>query len=536
MEWENDKKKILPKGQAADSGSITVFLCILFLLFFSLLGVAFENVRVLSSQGYMRTAAYAAAMTVFGNYNKELYEEYGFFAYGGYDGKEKEDLAEEFNEILVQNIQTKPEKEQSTYSNLYRIGEVESSVENEKKLVEQEIFDGQVKAYLKGAAVEDLKESLKGKISGDLADNAMDEKLALTREYENGEFDGQQETDTETVEESDVADSNMPEDVAGGNPLEIFKDMVRDGILNLVCDASRLSDGVIEPIENLVEETEERGDKGEDKCASEYLQEMLEGTELSFEQNILEKEIQKLAYISYANKQFSFYASDKNRTTKYGMEYLAAGKKEERDNLSYIVNRLLGIRTMINFVAVVSNAVLQEKSFATATALAGFTGLPPVVKAVQYVILLILAFEEACVDVTALLEGRSVPMVKSAKNLKMTYEEVCLASKTLFASKAATYPVEGKSAADITYQQYLCLFLLTISSEELRSHIFDLIQYDLREKYNQTFCIEDCICARQYVIQYSVPYLFDNLPYLSGIEKGKGNNRSLEVNYGYKSR
>ena len=243
MEWENDKKKILPKGQAADSGSITVFLCILFLLFFSLLGVAFENVRVLSSQGYMRTAAYAAAMTVFGNYNKELYEEYGFFAYGGYDGKEKEDLAEEFNEILVQNIQTKPEKEQSTYSNLYRIGEVESSVENEKKLVEQEIFDGQVKAYLKGAAVEDLKESLKGKISGDLADNAMDEKLALTREYENGEFDGQQETDTETVEESDVADSNMPEDVAGGNPLEIFKDMVRDGILNLVCDASRLSDG-----------------------------------------------------------------------------------------------------------------------------------------------------------------------------------------------------------------------------------------------------------------------------------------------------
>lgn len=536
MKWENDKKKILPEGQAADSGSITVFLCILFLLFFSLLGVAFENVRVLSSQGYMRTAAYAAAMTVFGNYNKELYEEYGFFAYGGYDRKGRDDLAEDFNEVLVQNIQAKPEKEQSTYCNLYRIGEVESSVESEKDLTEQEIFDGQVKAYLKGAAVEDLKETLKGKISGDMDDNTMDEKLALTKEYEKGEFDGQQETETESVDEVDGADRNTSEDMAGGNPLEIFTDMVRDGTLNLVCDASRLADGVIESVENATESAEGSDDEGKDKCAADYLQEMLGDTELSLNQNILEKEIQKLAYIAYANKQFSFYTTDKNRTTKYGLEYLASGKEEERDNLSSIVNRLLGIRTMINFAAVVSDVMLQEKSLTTATALAGFTGLPPVIKAVQYVILLILAFEEACVDVTALLEGRSVPMVKSAKNLKMAYEEICLASKALFASKAAAYPVEGKAAADITYQQYLCLFLLTVSGEELRSRIFDLIRYDLRKKYNQTFCIEDCICTSQYMIRYSIPYLFDNLPYLSGIEKNQGNSRSLEVNYGYKSR
>ena len=50
------------------SGSITVFLTILFLLFFSLIGAAFENVRVLSSAGYLRTAAHSAAMTVFGDY------------------------------------------------------------------------------------------------------------------------------------------------------------------------------------------------------------------------------------------------------------------------------------------------------------------------------------------------------------------------------------------------------------------------------------------------------------------------------------
>lgn len=536
MEWGKDEKKILPENQTADAGSITVFLCILFLLFFSVLGAAFENVRVLSSQGYMRTAAYAAAMTVFGSYNKELYEEYGFFAYGGYDGKGCEDLAEDFNGILMQNIQVQPDNVQNTYSNLYRISEVESSVEEAGYLTSQEILDGQIKAYLKGTAVEGLKNSLKGKLSGDMDSNAMEEKLALTKEYENGEFDGQQEEAEETGDKTEIAEEHTEEDVAGGNPLEIFTDMVRDGVLNLVCDASRLSDGIIEPIEEAADDAEEAGDRDGDKYAADYLQEILEEAELPSDKNLLEKEIQKLEYIAYAAKQFSSYTSDKKRTTKYGMEYLAAGKREEKDNLSYIVNRLLGIRIMINFAGILSDPLLQEKSLATATVLAGFTGMPPVIKAVQYVILLILAFEESCVDITAFLEGRSVPLVKSAKSFKMAYEEICLASKGLFAAKAREYPVKGESATDVTYQQYLCLFLLTVSKENLRSRSCDLIQYDLREKFNQTFRIDDCICTSRYVVQYSVAYIFENLPFLGKMEEGQGNTKSLEVKYAYKSR
>ena len=191
---------------------------------------------------------------------------------------------------------------------------------------------------------------------------------------------------------------------------------------------------------------------------------------------------------------------------------------------------------MINFAGILSDPLLQEKSLATATVLAGFTGMPPVIKAVQYVILLILAFEESCVDITALLEGRSVPLVKSAKSFKMAYEEICLASKGLFAAKAKEYPVKGNSAAEVTYQQYLCLFLLTVSEENLRSRSCDLIQYDLREKFNQTFCIEECICTSRYMVQYSVPYIFENLPFLGKMKEGQGNIRSLEVKYAYKSR
>lgn len=535
MRWWRDGRE--RKKETKDSGSITVFLCILFLLFFSLTGVAFENVRVLSSQGYMRTAAYSAAMTVFGNYNRELFEQYGLFAYGGYDGKEAEDLAEEFQEILAENLQTAPEQRITSYGNLYRIGETESLVEQAEYLTNQEIFCEQIEAYLKSAAVGELKEELTSKVSGTSEDGAAQEKLELAKEYEEGKFDGQSnQEEGEKAGGTTAGAEGKTEDLAGGNPLETFKDMVRDGVLSLVCDASRLSDGMVEAVEQTKDTTEKQVSQKEDTGAADYLQEFLGGQTMTMGESVLERETEKLLYIAYGDRQFSSYVDDKKRTTKYGMEYLVAGKKEEKDNLSFVVNRLLGIRTLLNFACIAADAVLQEKSLATATALAGFTGMPPVIRAVQYVILLILAFEEACVDVTALLEGRAVPLVKKADSLKMKYEEICMASRTLFASKAGAYPEKG-GAADITYQQYLYFMLLTVSRQELRSRSFDLIQYDLRQRYNQSFCIKTCICKSRYSISYEIPFLFDELPFLKNID-GEGNNnvRSLEVNYAYKSR
>ena len=51
-------------------GSVTVFLTLLFLLVFSLLGVVFENVRVMSSEGYVRAAARLEIIT--GNYIRNM--------------------------------------------------------------------------------------------------------------------------------------------------------------------------------------------------------------------------------------------------------------------------------------------------------------------------------------------------------------------------------------------------------------------------------------------------------------------------------
>lgn len=530
-------------GCVVYQGSITVFLTILFLLFFSLIGAAFENVRVLSSEGYLRTASHSAAMTVFGAYNRELYKDYGLFAYGGYDGKELNELAEEFTDILIENVQSAPEGAGKKYGDLYRFQAVEGMVSDAGLLTDCEIFTEQIEAFLKSSAVQDLTEEIKNKVSGEPDNEHIRENLALTKDYEEGKFDVPKEQGAAGEQPLGKGEA-LEQDTAGGNPLKVFTDMMRDGVLNLVCNAKSLSDGVIEPSES--SDIRHENILPEKKInmagAADYLRDLVDGgTEndisaaVEEDRNLIERGADKVKYICYAARQFSDYTEDKNRTTKYGVEYLAAGKKEEKDNLSHVVNKILRIRLLLNFGCIMSDKVLQEKSFITATILAGFTGMPPVIRAVQYTILLILAFEEACVDVTALLEGKYVPVVKTSKDLKVKYEEICLASRNLFMSKAKMYSKAGRKTADISYQQYLWLFLLGQSEENIRNRSFDLIQYDLREKYNQSFVIRTCICQSRYKVCYQIPFLFENLPFLDKSGLGDITLRELEVYYEYKS-
>lgn len=525
----------LPPGAGREEGSITVFLSIVFLLFFSLLGAAFEQVRILSSQSYMHVAAASAAATAFGSYNRELYQEYGLYAYGGYGGRDELTLQSAFSGCLEENLRCTPENSRRAYADLYRFAQVQCQITDRRLLTDADAFGGQVEEYLKSEAVGGLADTLLQRVTGNTDIDEARDKLSMARDYEEGKYDSP-ETEEEGAEPAPekATDEELEQDSAGGNPLNCFSDMMRDGILGMVCDQASLSKGEIEPyITDRVSDTKDEGEK--DSTAAEYLEGMLEGTpdisayETEEDSGEEKGSLGKMALITYGEKQFSRYGKEKGRTTKYGLEYLAAGKTEEKDNLAYIVNRLLALRLLVNFVYVVSDGILQEKSLATATLLAGFTGIPPVITAVQYAILLILAFEEACVDITALLMGKSVPVVKNRANFKMTYEEICLGSRSLFQRKAASVPDKAKGG--ISYDQYLFALLLTVSKDTLLERMLDLIQYDLRQKYNQSFNIQDAVCIAVYHVDYQIPFLFSGLPYV-GKSKGVG-TQSVEVSYSY---
>ena len=111
-----------------EDGSITVFLSIIFLLFFAMFGVTFENVRSLISAGHVRTSAYSAAVTAFGDYNKELYREYGLFGYGGAEGKNVSDLEFAYQRVLFENLSAVPVKKDKQYVDLFGYRDIDAIV------------------------------------------------------------------------------------------------------------------------------------------------------------------------------------------------------------------------------------------------------------------------------------------------------------------------------------------------------------------------------------------------------------------------
>lgn len=566
-----DKKKV--------QGSITVFLTMIFLLLFSLLGITFDHVRVMASHSYLRMAAHSAAMTIFGNYNRELYQDYGLYAYGGVNGMGAAELEQELQSCLEDNLVCAAAGKENKYSDLYRFQEVQYSVKQTQLLTDSEIFYSQLEAFLKANAVRDLSKELLDKVSKQADDTEIKDKLAMTKDFEDGKYDNLQEDDsnedkkeklgtkkedsTNTIRKKNElkTEKELQKDAAKGNPLEIFSDIAKTGILSLVCDTEELKEGKIEPCE-LSERKENLQDtnsqaavdsskitdkqevsilgKGKTKAA-DYLNQILRNSDNSDEtidKSLIEKGKNKVTLISYSDQQLSSFVDEKERTTKYGLEYLVAGNQTEKDNLSSVVNRLLATRLLLNFSYVVTDAGLQSKSLATATAIAGFTGLTPVIKAVQYTILLILSFQEACIDVTALLDGCNVPLLKNATNFKMNYEEICVGTKSLFQSKAKEYQhIEKKSTiGEISYKQYLWIFLLFNKESTIQKRIYDLVQFDLREKYNQSFCIDSCICRGTYNVSYQIPAIFQELPLLDAEEHWNLGERNMEVRYGYKSK
>lgn len=545
-----------------EDGSITVFLSIIFLLFFAMFGVTFENVRSLISAGHVRTSAYSAAVTAFGDYNKELYREYGLFGYGGAEGKNVSDLEFAYQRVLFENLSAVPVKKDKQYVDLFGYRDIDAIVKKADYITDSNEFLGQVTAFLKQEAVMDIKDTIDQKIQ--TADkNEIQSKLAVTKDYEQGKYeqsDDKKATKGKNAAEEKQEISHDKTDSAGGNPLKFFTNLARDGILGLVCDEDRMTDGVITSCQendrsDQKDEDDKKNKEGTKKAtdikdmqrkdakseseAGAILSDLIsKNQKQEDEREKVNSPIEKISIIRYANKVFSSYTNEQNRTTKYGLEYLIGGKSREKDNLISVINRLLVVRLLLNFTCVMSDAAFQEKSLATATAIAGITGLPPVINAIQYTILLILSLEEACVDVRALLMGKKISALKKSSDFQMKYEEICMGSKKLFTQKANVYPNDDgkKEISSISYSQYLWSFLLFVSQDTIEKRIFSLIEYDLREKYNRTFCVHTCICKCRYKINYQIPYQFCELPFLEhSLFQTKYTYKSLEVNYGYKS-
>lgn len=547
------------------SGSVSIFLAFLFMLMLSLILVSFDSARYFASEGYVTAVAQSAAMTAFGDYNKELYEEYGLYGYGGFNGMGILDLQEQICDTMQFNLQEEPEKAIAHYTRLWNISGVDVSGLEGESLAQEEVFWEQINQWWKANAVQNAAEKLKN-ISSGVSWDELNRRLREGRQAEQeGQRNQEQEasgsggtaggsgsgtdrvsdnsTDDNTTDDEAAkerakarkeAKKKLREDEAGGNPISFIRELLGKGVLSLVCDTGSLSEEIIESREISGEEGDQRQGDGveqQDTTGAEVLEEVLGqgGSNGSTEVPVSGR---RAKFAAYSHSLLSSYVEPGNQRDRYQQEYLIAGKDKESENLAGVVSRLLLVRTLINYAYVSADPALQEKSMATAAIIAALFLSEELAGALQQTILIVLSLEEACVDICALLQGRRVPLVKNKTNFRMNYGDICRGSRHLFEEKATVYAKDSQEllgthvGREYNYSQYLFVMTMMIPTETLQSRCLDVIQDDLRKRINQSFTM-DTVLAR---VRGTAGY---EMSYVNPFRRGGSMKRAIPMEYGY---
>ena len=184
--------------------------------------------------------------------------------------------------------------------------------------------------------------------------------------------------------------------------------------------------------------------------------------------------------------------NDRNmdKVLAYEMEYIIAGKKSDSENLGAVVSRLLLLRTVANFGTLWSSAERRDTAYAAAAAIVGFTGMEPLIRLTQSILMVVWAMSESLVDVAALLQGKNVPIIKRSQQLQMDFRELFGIRRELIQKKAKEVQNGGLS---MNYKDYLHVFFVSESQSIKLYRLMDLIQWNMEKKYNHNFQLQNTV-------------------------------------------
>lgn len=254
-------------------------------------------------------------------------------------------------------------------------------------------------------------------------------------------------------------------------------------------------------------------------------------------EQVLSNGINVLLYQSYIKDHFKSYVSKESKFSKnpieYEQEYILCGQKTDKKNLEKVVDRILLLRTVANFTYIMTDSGRKQKAYTAALALVGFTGIGALVKATEYAILAVWSYEEALVDVAALLQGKKVPLFKSRSTFVMKFADVLSISRSKIQSKAKQL-AKNPSGVAMGYEDYLQLFLLFEPQAQKNYRTMDLIEANMKLRHSEDFSFTHSIYNLKVSCNYAISAKFVALSFLSKWNYADSSwNFSKEESYSY---
>ncbi len=442
-------------------GEITVFLSLLFVLLISFVTGVLEAAVVQTEKNMCRLKADRAVFSVFGEYQRELLEEYHVFAVEGSYGTG--DFSEE-------NILRR--------MHYYGTEGMEHDTAGIQYLTDNkgQAFREQVTAYMEQRYGLSLAKNFAG----------------MTEEWKEQSIEGEKMREKEETILEDyknltgTADQSSPEDQT---PFSCLETIENAGILSIALPKDMKVSGRAVSPEKQVSYRNLRTGYG---CFPAR-----QGTE-GPEERILFNEyiLQKFSYASESSEagettdETDKAEERKNPSLRYEVEYILAGKSSDKENLESVLFKIFLIRMSLNYICLLGESSLKAQAEVMAIVISVVLLMPEIAEPLKHLILLAWAAGESIVDLRSLLSGNRVPLTKNSDNWQLP-----LGSLLLLGSGSDT--VEGSDTqGGVSYEDYLRAFLFLENTDNVSMRTLDRIEENLISVHGLDFFKADQCISR----------------------------------------
>ncbi|MCR5691497.1 MAG: DUF5702 domain-containing protein, partial [Eubacterium sp.] len=298
----------------------------------------------------------------------------------------------------------------------------------------------------------------------------------------------------------------------GEDPMKSLADSWNKGILSLVWEG-KVSDQKVSQADNYAKLYREEGEEYGDRI-SDFSQ----NQEVDLTGNLGDLAsygMDEFALDQYVKKYFTSFLTQEDksewkRALCYQWEYLIGGKDSDAANLKAVLERILLLRTLVNFPAIYSDSAMRNEAYGAAAAVVGFTGMEFLIRLTQTLIILVWAMVESMVDIAGILQGRHVPVVKKAQDILTSFPEIFAIQGKAICSRARRFK-EGTDKS-FGYQEYIFLLFSSTPQSLRRYRLMDLVDQDMRKNGHKDFALGTMVFGLKVQGSFSCPAYFLRFP------------------------
>ncbi len=175
----------------------------------------------------------------------------------------------------------------------------------------------------------------------------------------------------------------------------------------------------------------------------------------------------------YASRFFSDFTDEAEKNFAYELEYIYAGFDTDEANLKATLLAILGLRTGMNYMHILTDAQKMTDINNLAMSISGALGLPMLSMIISFFIISVWALAEAVVDIKALLNKEKVAFLKSSADWRLDLDSM------LSISASNTIPSTEAKGTGLNYEDYIKFLLLASNYEDRDYRMMDMIEKNI---------------------------------------------------------